>query len=130
MGYRKVPTIYELAFEEGDMDGLVVKMKSMKLGRIRRMVALTSDESVEVNDQQLEEMIDLFVDGLVTWNLEDEDGNPIPATREGVEDQEAPFILAILSKWLGVMTGVPAELGKDSTSGQPFPGGSPTMDVL
>lgn len=130
MGYRKVPTIYELTFEGGDLDGLVVKMKSIKLGRIRRMVAITSREASSATEGEIEEMLAVFEEGLVAWNLEDEDGTPVPETREGIEDQEADFILQILSKWLDALTGVPRDLGKGSTSGSPSPVEFPTMDLL
>lgn len=131
MGYRKVPTIYELVFEDGDLQGLVVRMKSIKLGRVRRLVQVTEGaDDDQVLDNGLEEMLGLFADGLVSWNLEEEDGTPVPATLEGIEDQEAGLVLTILRRWLNAMTGVSHDLGKDSTSGSPFPVEFPTMERL
>lgn len=128
MGYKKIPTIYELAFEDEDYEGLVVRMKSLKLGRVRKLAALTDDESVGGED--FSEMVDLFLEGFVSWNLEDEDDQPIEATREAVDDMEPQFFMDILMTWLDGMINVSPDLGKDSGSGATSPVPLPTMEAL
>lgn len=128
MGYRKVPTIYTLA-EFEDEPGLVVRMKAIKLGKVRKLVRLVDSENS--NDlETLDEIFTLVEEGLVSWNLETEDGTPIPADMSGIEDQELPMLLKILNVWLEQMTGVDKELGKDSGSGGSFPGRPLTMEAL
>lgn len=62
-------------------------------------------------------------DILIEWNVEDDDGNPVPATGEGLLCQPAPFANAILSKWLEAVQepdrpfGLPPSDG--STSAEP-----------
>lgn len=128
MGYRKVPTIYTLD-KIPDEDGLVVRMKAIKIGKIRKLVrllGLDDDQMLEA----LDELFSLLSEGLVSWNLEDEDGAPVPTGMEGIEELELPFLLKVLNCWLENMTGVDEDLGKGSPSGESFPGRPLTMEAL
>jgi len=121
MGYRKVPTIYTLDDINGE-DGLIVRMKGIRVGKLRRLISNDSDDNVG-------EVLDLLLEGLVSWNLEDENG-PVPMTLEGLESQELPMITAIVDSWTDKVTGVSDELGKDSPAGEKFPGQPLTMEAL
>lgn len=128
MGYRKVPTIYTLDKIPGE-DGLVVRMKAIKIGKIRKLVrllGLDDDQMLEA----LDELFSLLSEGLVSWNLEDEEGAPVPTGMAGIEELELPFLLNVLNCWLENMTGVDADLGKDSPSGESFPGRPLTMEAV
>lgn len=125
MGYRRVPTIYTLTDVEGH-EGLVVRMQGVKFGKVRRMLSIGDD----VTDQEMNDIQKMFVGALVSWNLEDENGNPIPANSDGVDDQDFDFILAIINSWMGQMTGPDKDLGKGSSSGGTFPGRPLTMEEL
>lgn len=129
MGYRRIPTIYTLDSIKGE-DGLIVRMKAIKLGKLRRLMQLTADESAD--DTSVGEILDLFQESLVSWNLEGEDGVPIPITKEGVDDQEIEPIMKIVEAWMDRMTGTEGknDLGKGSTSGEKFPGQPLTMEAL
>lgn len=130
MGYRRVPTIYTLD-SIPEEDGLIVRMSSIRLGKMRRLMVLTGDDSAD--DAAMGEILDLFQTSLVSWNLEDyETGAPVPTTREGVEEQEIELIMRIVSAWMEEMTGTdgPDDLGKGSTDGGKFPGRLPTMELL
>lgn len=125
MGYRKIPTIHVLDEVEGE-EGLVVKIKSLKFGKVRRLMALTDEDS----DGSLDEVFNELLDNLVSWNLETEDGTPVPLTKEGLEDQETDFIMAVIDAWIAKMTKPSEDLGKDSSSGPQFPGRPVTMEAL
>jgi hypothetical protein len=127
MGYRRVPTIHTLDNIEGE-EGLIVRLKSIKIGKLRRLMTLTASD--DTANQGLEQIFDLLQDAMVSWNLEDEEGQPVPATAEGLEDQEAELILRIVEAWMEVMTGVSTDLGKGSSSGESFPGRPLTMEAL
>lgn len=129
MGYRRIPTIYTLDSIR-DEEGLVVRMTSIRLGKLRRLMALTSDDS---GDDGMGEILDLFGQSLVSWNLEDfETGAPVPTTKEAIEDQEVELVMRIVEAWMSEMTGTdgPNDLGKGSTSGEKFPGQPLTMEAL
>lgn len=129
MGYRKIPTIYTLD-SIPDEDGLVVRMRSVQIGKIRRLIRIVDagDDANEV--ETLDQIFGLFLDGLVSWNLEDADGKPVPTTKEGLDDQEMGLVLSILNEWLTAMSGPTQDLGKGSPSGENFPGRPLTMEAL
>jgi len=127
MGYRKVPTIYVLHFEDPEYDGLEIRMKGLRLGRVRKLLQVSNGE---LGDSELDEMFELIEEGLVSWNLEDEDGTPVPTTREGLDDQEMSFVMDIVATWLDGMTGTSVDLGKGSGSGGTSPVPLPTMETL
>lgn len=52
--------------------------------------------------------LDLFVDRLVEWNYVDDDGRPVPATREGVTSSavDAALLKTVVADWLSRATDV------------------------
>ena len=127
MGYRRVPVIYTLD-KIPDEEGLVVRMKTISFGKVRRIIALMDDETGD--DSVMDEISDQVSKALVSWNLEDEDGAEVPATGEGMEGQDFDLVLKIVNSWLDAITGVSKDLGKDSSSGEKFPGQPLTMEAL
>lgn len=130
MGYRRVPTIYTLDSVREE-EGLIVRMASIRLGKMRRLMALTSDSAAD--DDGITEILNLFGESLISWNLEDfETGAPVPTTREAIEEQEIELVMRIVEAWMERMTGTdgPADLGKGSTDGEKFPGRPLTMEAL
>lgn len=129
MGHRRIPTIY--TFDQiPDEDGLIVRMKSIRFGKLRRLIALTDDDSAD--EMAIEEIVQLMAESLVSWNLEDENGVPVPANAEGLDDQDLDFIMKIVDAWTSRLTGSdgPGDLGKGSTDGGKFPGQPLTMEAL
>jgi hypothetical protein len=116
VGFKRQPKVYRLVFDQPDLAGLVVKARSLSIGEIE-------DDDAKVYEQ--------FAAALVEWNLEGEDGQVQPLTLEsvmGYPDYELISLMA--TTWLEAVTGVKEELGKDSSSGQPFPEGSIPMETL
>lgn len=126
MGYKKVPVIHTLNEIEGE-DGLVVRVKSVSFGKVRKLMRLTGAD--DEDESSVEEIAKMFLDALVSWNLEDDEG-PVPTTAEAVEEQDFDFIMKIVNAWLGRMTGPDEELGKGSSGGEKFPGRPLTMELL
>lgn len=125
MGYKKVPVIHTLTDIPGE-DGLIVRLKSISFGKVRRLIRLSDSE----DESSMDEISEQFVQALVSWNLEDENDQPVPTTLEGVEDQDFDFIMKIVSAWLDRLTGPSEELGKGSQPGAQFPGQPLTMELL
>lgn len=129
MGYRKTPIIYTLEFD-GEHEGLVVRMKSMKIGVMRKIIRLI-DSDDDNTGAVLDHMVEQVAKGLVSWNMEDyETGEPIPATLESVDELDYQVLKMILDKWLDLVTGPSEELGKDSPAGGSFPGQPLTMEAV
>lgn len=128
MGYRKVPIIYTLEFE-GEYEGLVVRMKSMKIGEMRKIVRLLESDD-DNTGPVLDQMVEQVAKGLVSWNLEDEDGVPVEPSAEALDDLDFELMQNILNEWMSKVSGPSEELGKDSSGGGKFPGQPLTMEVL
>src|SRR5690606_18443831 len=137
MSYVRKPKTFKLTFEDPEMKGLVVRAKSVPLGRLLKLmkVADLDTDNLKAEDLELiDEILVMFSKSLVSWNLENEDdeGNrvPVPATYEGVQEQDLDFVITIIGAWVEAMAGVSAPLPKRSPSGVTFPEGSLPMDVL
>lgn len=128
MGHKRVPTIYTLDKIENE-EGLIVRLKGLRVGKLRRLVSIMESDERGLADM-LDELTGLLAEGAVSWNLEEEDGAPVEFDREGVEDLELGQVMSIVGAWMDAMTGVDEELGKDSTSGEKFPGQPLTMEAL
>jgi hypothetical protein len=127
MARRRIPRIYELAFD-GDLDGLHIRVKSIKFGKVRQLIALMDDDDKDV--ETMDEMSRMLADSIVSWDFQDEFGVDIPVSLEAIDDLEFDEVIAIVNKWLDQMTGPSKELGKDLSSGESFPGRPLTMEAL
>ena len=116
MGFKHHAKAFTLVFDDPDLEGLVVKARSMSLA--------------ELNDDDLR-VYESFANALVSWNLEYEDGRPVPMTLEALENYpDVAFISGMTEAWFKAVTAVDDELGKDSTSGKSYPEGSIPMEPL
>ena len=128
-GYRHQPKLYRLTFE--DYPGLEVTVRSVSTGRLMKLMRMAirlqdkdvadASELTAEDADALDALFSGFAKALVSWNLEDDEGRPVPATLEGVQDQEFDFVFPIINQWIEVVAGTPGDLGKGSNSGQPFP---------
>lgn len=120
MGFLVAPKTYELHFEGREYEGLQVSMRGLSLGNyleVQRITSLTQETPDET-----EKMIRIFVDSLVSWNLEEigKDGvQTVPTTRDGVGRLNIDFVMTIIGAWLTAIAGVPAPLEQNSASGNP-----------
>ncbi len=124
MGYRKVPTIYTLKFDK--YPDLQVRLKGLRLGAMRRLIALGDNEL----NSHLDEIIGMLAGAAVSWNLEDEDGREIPFNAQSLDDMELEFLMDIFNAWTDQLMGVDDDLGKGSNSGATSPVPLPTMEAL
>lgn len=117
MGFIPEQTIYTLEFS-GKLEGLEVKMGSLSVREYNKMIRLMSvDVQAEAADAG-EDIVKMFAESLISWNVEDKAGAIIPTTLEGVESQEQSFIFKVFTAWQRAMGGdVSDDLEKDSSSG-------------
>lgn len=116
------------------MAGLVVRVRSLKLGRFLEMAKLTGMEEAEQLGH-LEEIFEALADHLVDWNLKETDEetgieHPVAPSLEGLYDQDADFGLRIFSAWFNAMSSVGGPLVGKSASGGPSPVASLQMVPL
>lgn len=123
MGYKRKPKIYRIRFADGtEYEGLEVTLRGLSTEQF-----LAAEGRSESN---LREMVELFADRLVGWNLEGDDGTPVPTTLESVLQEDWVMLDAIFGEWLEAIRGVPAPLEQPSTSGGESPEVSIPMEPL
>lgn len=57
-------------------------------------------EFTPADAEVLLDLFDAFGRALIAWNLVDDDGVPVPATVEGIADQDDEFLIEVVLGWL------------------------------
>lgn len=110
MGFRAQPKHYKLSFTEDELAGLEVTVRSVSIQRrleFNRVLQAEADTPQALEDRERAVAAEL-AHRLVSWNLEDEDGEAVPATLDGILSQEDDLIAAIIKAWMLAITGGPA----------------------
>lgn len=132
-GYKAKKQKYKLVFADEDMDGLEVVVTKLPLGMVlhARELAAQGPEA-SGSPQALRDFIEGVVESkaMISWNLEDEDGAPVPLTVAGILAQDEGFFLKIISSWTLALGGVSAPLDDGSTSGDSALEASIPMETL
>lgn len=71
-----------------------------------------------------------YLNRIVSWNLEDENDQPVPADYFGLMSQDADFAMALVMAWMDGVLGTPGPLGRNSNDGMPPEGVSIPMETL
>lgn len=136
MGFKKAKKRYRLTFEDPELAGLEVIMGSMSIGQMldfQKVVnALQPGEKKDeaVQQKMVELTLERFAKSIISWNLEDEEGMPIPATLAGVQTQELDFIMPIITAWQEAIAGVDPKSQPSANGSGNFPEVSLPMETL
>jgi hypothetical protein len=132
MGFVRQDNVYVLDFEDTELDGLTVRAgrcsfdEYIAIGRaLDRPMSGLDDFARDVAELQ-----DLVIPKLISWDLEEKGGTPIPLTLEYIRAQDKQFQLALYNAYRYAITVVPRPLEKPSGSGGPSPAASLPMEVL
>lgn len=136
MGFVREKKTYAITWAEGEeLHGLEIEARSVSIGeyfRVQRLIQQFYNPPDEWQDAEYEanadELLAAFASVLVTWNLEEplDEGltAKVPATLAGVRSQDIDLVANVIVQWHQVLSGVHdkegGDLGKDSTSGEPF----------
>ena len=126
MGYKPRRKTYNLQFEGGRFEGLEVTICALPIGELLELDELSETRTRENVDR----MFEIVSIALQSWNLETEDDQPVPATKEGLYTQDPDFVHAIVDAWRDAMTGVSAPLPETSDAGETSPEASIPMEPL
>lgn len=126
-GYRRPAKVYKLVFADEEMAGLEVRARSVPLGGFLDLLKLAKARGGKLDPAQVDnigKLFEAFSKALVSWNLEDDEGVPVPATLDGLHSQDIDFVFSIILAWMDAIAGVPAPLERTS------PGGVPSEEAL
>ncbi|HZO70059.1 MAG TPA: hypothetical protein VFB74_34115 [Kribbellaceae bacterium] len=138
MGYVR-DRIYRLKFTDDEYcspetgDPLEVRVRPMSIGvldMVGELTELRERKLTAADIKRIFELFELFAEHLVSWNLEDDKGEPVPTTVDGVRAQDLDFGLMLMFAWLDAVTGVPAPLAQPSSGGVSYPAVSIPMETL
>lgn len=120
MGYRR--KAYTLKWPEGhELHGLEVTTKGLPVEKLFELSALadqlTSAPSVGEQVGAARLLFAGFAARLISWNLEDDDGALVPATEDGVNDQDFDFMIGLVMTWMDAVASVDIPLPKPSPPG-------------
>lgn len=119
-GYKR--KTYKLKWPEGhDLHGLEVTTKGLSVEATFELASLAaglgSDAATEEKVKTANLLFAGFAARLVSWNLEDDD-TPVPATLEGVQDQDMGFMISLITTWMDAVSSVDSPLPGGSANGQ------------
>lgn len=127
MGFRPEPTIYNLSFQGTALDGLHVRMSCCTMGEYNEMLRAAfvggepdEDGNIKLDPEMLranDRIIELFLNHLVSWDLEDMAGRTVPITQEGIDSQERTIIAQLITAWQAAMVTVPNPSNSPSNNG-------------
>lgn len=128
MGFKRNPKIYKLTWDEDtDYPGLEVQVRTLTMGQVLAMRTGKNDDEGKDNVQV---SVELLAERIDSWNLEDEDGNPVPPTLEAMYEEDDDLILDIINRWTDAVSAVRAPLPQSSPSGEPSLVASVPMEAL
>jgi hypothetical protein len=114
--------LYTVTWPEGhELHGLEVTTKGLSIGKLAGLIrasqeigrAQDTDAKIAAGDRLLEG----FASRLVSWNLEEDDGTPVPATAEGVADQDMQLMMELITGWMDAVASVDTPLPQPSPNG-------------
>lgn len=137
MGYKPKRTLYRLTFEDPDLEGLVVVTRRPSVDGLLKFVEMyeqvqgLDEDSFKPEDMKLlTTLFERFVKVLVEWNVEDDGGQPVPRTVEGLQSLELDFTMQIVESWITGMFQAPPPLPGASGPGSAPPEASLPMEAL
>lgn len=125
MGYRKTQRRIEVSLKGHKVYGQdteypVAQARGKSLGEYLGLLGYAEQPEDDEEANGLVRQLEAFGDALVSWNLEREDGTPIPCTREALfTEVDNDLALALATEWV-------ERLGGKVDDGGPLPTSSPS----
>jgi hypothetical protein len=124
----QVGRVYRLVFENKhpSLTGVIARMRGLSIRQfldVQRLASLAEQRSAggaAATEQVLEAVVELAKvvgERLIDWNIDDEDGRPVPADADGVLALDPESFTALIEEWLDAVAGVPVPLAGTSSDG-------------
>lgn len=134
--YRRQPKIYTLRWPEGhELHGLMVSVKGLTVAKLLDLTAkatVLTSEQPEVSESGAEagRLFKDFANALVEWNLEDDNGKPVPANYRGITSLDFDFAVQLATAWMEAVASVGNPLPPPSSNGHKHLEESPELAKL
>jgi hypothetical protein len=121
--FKREKKLYHLQFEAEDLAGFECYATGTTLEQFVEVTALSEELQTPEGrtKDNIEKQFTVFARFLKSWNLDDENDQPVPCTYEGLASQEFDFVMAIMMAWTAAIASVPAPLAEGSASGETSP---------
>jgi hypothetical protein len=106
MGYRRKQREYQMEFAQGALAGLIITTKVPRLEQIEVITELANTDVFNAPKPtpemvgRIRKFCEAMAECITEWNLEDEDGTPIPCNRTSLLAQDIEFLLPLSMGWL------------------------------
>lgn len=133
MGFQ-VPKLLKLKFDEGDYAGAEIGCRMNVPSQLLLDIGAIG-EAFERNDgAAIDDLSRQFAEEVLhSWNLEDEDGQPVTPSADEFMDLPLPLRVSVLQSWASKVADIPDPLGRRSkpiTGDVPPAPASIPMEVL
>lgn len=118
----------KLVFEAPEFEGLEVRIRPMTLAQLLDVGRL--DKGNGTNAESIDRYTPFIADALLSWNVEEDDGTPVPATVDGLRSLDLDTLLALVRAWTDATVGVAPPLEPSSNGGELSLEVSLPMEVL
>jgi len=101
MGYRPKRSVFKLSFSGTEYEGLEITARAVPMSLMLDIAAAVATQDPSATRH----VATTFAYSLESWNLVDDDDQPVPADADGLLSQEAPLVSAVIKAWVTVMAG-------------------------
>jgi len=96
MGFRPKRTPLKLDFSGTEYEGLEITVRPLPQAVMLDIAAACDTWDIVT----MRHMAATFTHAVESWNLEDDDGQPVAADADGLLSQDARFVSAVVQKWI------------------------------
>jgi hypothetical protein len=101
-GFRPKRAPLKLDFSGTEHAGLEITIRSVPMSVIQDIgTAVASGDATAFRH-----IAATFAYALESWNVEDDDGHPVPADMDGLMSQDPRFVTAVITAWTEAIYGV------------------------
>lgn len=132
-GFKRNRKRYRLVFDDPELTGFEVLMGSLTISEFTKLTGAFAGVTADKPEDGVDgvgPLLETFAGKIISWNLEDDDGKPVPATLAGVQEQEMDFIMPVITAWMDAIASVPKAPPAPANGTGTFPEVSLPMEPL
>ena len=117
MGYKRERRVYVMDFADPEYEGLEIKVRSIPIRELTHLMTLDPEsDDPKVRESSINNLMAAFAEALVSWNMTDENDNPLPTTLEYIESEDSDFVMTCIAQWMKAISRVDDASPLDSNS--------------